>query len=205
MAKKIKFSPVVEPSKIQLHTFFTRPCTSANTEQCSAMVSSCSIRGSDISENTVEDDLIRFSKDCTPCPEKAIEIQSHLSVNDEPLSGTEPRDQFGISNANIDHVPDVEPDVLATAMDNVIDKLRIVDQEMLCVPPAGMGMVSGNPVTDNSKFESDITERPPVFNMDTLSTATSAATSRPPNQPIQSTYPMRTFGTETFTRKFNTE
>ncbi len=66
-------------------------------------------------------------------------------------------------------------------------------------------MVSGNPVTDNSKFESDITERPPVFNKDTSSTATSAATFRAPNQPIQSTYPTRTFGTETFTEKFNTE
>ena len=76
---------------------------------------------------------------------------------------------------------------------------------MLCVPPAGTGMVSGNPVTDNSKFESDITKRLPVFNLDTSSTATSAATSRVPNQPIQSTYSTRTFGTETLTRKFNTE
>jgi hypothetical protein len=176
--KKIKFSPVVEPSQIQLHTFFTRPCTSANTGQCSVTVASCSTPGSDISENTVEDDLIRFSKDCTPFPEKAIEIQSHLSVNDEPSPGTELRDEFGISNANIDQVPDVQPDVLVTATDDVIDELRIIDQEMLCIPPAGTGMVSGNPVTDNSKFESDITERPPVFNKDTSSTATSAATSR---------------------------
>ncbi len=185
--------------------FFTRPCTSANTGQCSATVASCSTPASDISKNTVEDDLIHFSKDCTPFPEKAIEIQSHLSVNDEPSPGTEPRDEFGISNANIDQVPDVQPDVLVTATDNVIDELRIIDQEMLCIPPAGTGMVSGNPVTDNSKFESDITERPPVFNKDTSSKATSAATSRAPNQPIQSTYPTRTFGTETFTRKFNTE
>ncbi len=59
---------------------------------------------------------------------------------------------------------------------------------MLCVLPTGMGMVSGSPVTDNSKFESYITERLPVFNMDTSSTLTSADTSRVPNQPIQSTY-----------------
>ena len=120
--QKIKFSPVVEPSQIQLHTFFTRPCTSANTGQCSATVASCSTPGSDISENTVEDDLICFSKDCTPFPEKAIEIQSHLSVNDEPSPGTKPRDEFGISNANIDQVPDVQPNVLVTATDNVIDE-----------------------------------------------------------------------------------
>ena len=152
--KKIKFSPVVDPSQNQLHSFFTRTGTST--------------RGSDVSEDTVEEDSNRFSKDCTALPEKSIEIQSisHPSVIHKPV--TELRDKPKTSNANIDQDQAGQPDVLATEQQQQrIDDLNNLDQEMVCVPPAGTNMVSGNPDTDNFKFESDITERPLVFNTDT--------------------------------------
>ena len=116
--KKIKFSPVVEPSQIQLHSFFTRTGTSANTGQSLATMTSSSTRGSDVSEDTVEEDSNRFSKDCTALPEKSIEIQpiSHPSVVHKPV--TELRDKSKTSNANIDQDQAGEPDVLATATEH---------------------------------------------------------------------------------------
>lgn len=196
--KKIKFSPVVEPSQIQLHSFFTRTGASANIGQPLATTTGSFTRGSDVSENTVEDDSIR----------KSIDIQSHPSLIDEPVTGIELTDESKISNVNVDQDQTGEPYVLVTPTDDEIDELRILNQKTVHVPPAGTSMVLDNPDTDNSKFErheSDITERPPMLNIDILSTATPTVTSSGPNQPIQSKYPTRTFGNETFTRKFNTE
>ena len=213
--KKIKFSPVVEPSQYQLHSFITSASTSTDTSGPSP-VTKIFLPVSDVSKNTVQDN----DTPVTPCasfPGKFIEIHSRPSVV-EAVTDTKARaDESKLSNANIDQVQARQPNALVIARDDVIDDSSILDEKM-AVPHAETGMVSGYPDSDYSKSKSDIAERSPIFNISsstsstvtstatstTALTVTSTASSRTPSQPLLSHYPTRTFGNESFTRTFNT-
>ena len=213
--KKIKFSPVVEPSQYQLHSFITSASTSTDTSGPST-VTKIFLPVSDVSKNTVQDN----DTPVTPCasfPGKFIEIHSRPSVV-EAVTDTKTRaDESKLSNANIDQVQARQPDALVIATDDVIDESSILDEKM-AVPHAETGMVSGYPDSNYSKSKSDIAERSPVFNISTSTsstvtstgtsttalTVTSTASSRTPSQPLLSHYPTRMFGNESFTRTFNT-
>ena len=202
--KKIKFSPVVEPSQYQLHSFITSVSTSTDTSGQST-VTKIVLPVSDVSKNTVQGN----DTPVTPCASFPSEM--------EAVTDTKARaDESKLSNENIDQVQARQPDALVIVADDVIDESSILDEKM-AVPYAETGMVSGYPDSDYSKSKSDIAERLPVFNISTSTsstvtsttsstttlTVTSTPSSRAPSQPLLSHYPTRTFGNESFTRTFN--
>ena len=58
----------------------------------------------DVSENTVGDNDISFTKNRSPFRAKSFEIHSRSGVIDKPVADTENKDESRISNANLDQV-----------------------------------------------------------------------------------------------------